>query len=389
MRVLIVDDDEDDFIITCDVLSEIAKGSFELHWIAEYEEAQAAIVSEKFDVVLLDYRLGARTGLELLAHAQAQQCKTPIILLTGLDDREVDVAGMRAGAVDYLNKAELRPDLLERAIRYAAERARTQAALTALNQQLLDEHTMLLRAERLSSIGVIAASVAHEINNPLCGVMGLFKGLRDRNMPDSKFNEYMASIQDGLERMRGTVQDLLDFVRERPLSITRVDVADVMQECLRLCGAAARKKRVEVKVAVRPAEAIVAADRARLVQGLLNILLNAIYATPAGGTVGISALRDKSRIGIRVTDPGDGIPSEILARICEPFFTTKPTGEGTGLGLAVASSIIKAHKGELQIESPTDRGTTITIWLADGAHSASAPDPVPPRSEWTASKPSP
>lgn len=373
MRVLIVDDDEDDFILTRDILTsrrEIQSEALEVSWVASFDAATEALCHGGFDVVLLDYQLGSRTGLELLQMAQERQCRTPVILLTGLGDREVDVAAMRAGAVDYLIKADLRPDLLERSIRYAVERARTQSTLAALNQRLLDEHTMLLRAERLSSIGLIAASVAHEINNPLCGVMALIKGLRDRGMPESKFNEYMVTIQDGLERMRATVQGLLDFVRERPLAIARVDAMEVVEECVRLCGSAARKKPVELKVSLRPGEALVAADRSRLAQVLLNLLLNAIYATPAGGTIEFSAVNSTSegRCGLRVSDTGSGIPKEILARVCDPFFTTKPTGQGTGLGLAVVSSIVKAHKGELSIESLPNQGTTITVWL-----------PAPPR----------
>jgi signal transduction histidine kinase len=364
MRVLVVDDDEDDFIITREVLREIEPHTpIELQWIAQFDAAKDAVCSGSFDVVLLDYRLGACTGLEILQHARQQQCKTPIILLTALGDREVDIAAMRAGAADFLNKGELRPELLERALRYATERARVQAELAALHQRLLEEHAMLLRAERLSSIGLVAASVAHEINNPLCGVMGLIKRLRDRRMPDSRFNEYLGSIQEGLERMRGTVQGLLEFVRERPLAIAKVDAVAVIEECLRLCGASARKKQVEVKVAIRPAEAVVAADRSRLAQVFLNLLLNAICATPPGGRVLLSAMRDAARVGLRIADSGAGIPREILARVSEPFFTTRPTGEGTGLGLAVASSIIKAHKGALQIDSAPRQGTMVTVWL--------------------------
>lgn len=376
MRLLIVDDDEDDFIITRDVLRETQMESLDVRWIADFDEARDALCTGSYDAVLLDFRIGAHTGLELLQLAQAQRCKTPIILLTGLGDREVDVAAMRAGAADYLIKAELRPDLLERAIRYAVERARTQAALDALNQRLLHEHTMLLRAERLSSVGLIAASVAHEINNPLCGVMGLVKALRGRNLPENKFNEYIKTLQEGLERMRGTVQGLLDLVRERPLEITRVDAAEVIEECLRLCGVSARKKQVDLKVSLQRAEAMVHADRSRLAQVMINLLLNAIYVTPSGGSVEFSAVRDGDRIGLRVSDTGVGMPREVLERVCEPFFTTKPMGQGTGLGLAVVSSIVKAHKGELAIDSAPGVGTTITVWLPRAPRSQAVSEPA-------------
>ncbi|HUE36245.1 MAG TPA: response regulator [Candidatus Acidoferrum sp.] len=129
VKVLLVDDDEDDFLITRDLLSQIREQRHHLDWLNNYDDALAAVKKGEHDLCLLDYRLGERTGLELLRESQAVKSRLPIILLTGQGDQEIDLEAMRAGAADYLVKARLSADTLERAIRYAIERKRTQESL--------------------------------------------------------------------------------------------------------------------------------------------------------------------------------------------------------------------------------------------------------------------
>jgi signal transduction histidine kinase len=315
-------------------------------------------------VVILDYQLGAQTGLDFLAELHRCECAIPVIMLTGRGDREVDVLSMRSGAADYLCKRDLRTDILERAVRYAVERSRSHAKLAELQHRLAEEREKLMQADRLSSIGLLAASVAHEINNPLCGVMALVKALRTPvPLSDDKAREYLETIQDGLERMRGTVQGLLDFARERPLLIEPLDLSTLVEHGLKLCASALRKHKLSVTLRIEPGQARVMADNGRLTQVLLNLVLNAADATPAGGSITIMAEQVGARVGLTVRDTGSGIPEDIRDRVCDPFFTTKPAGQGTGLGLAISQRIIKAHKGELVISSPKEGGAAITIWL--------------------------
>ncbi|MBW4623069.1 MAG: response regulator [Cyanosarcina radialis HA8281-LM2] len=131
VRVLIVDDDEDDYILTRDLLSQIQGTKFALEWVDNYSSALEKMVQKQHDVYLLDYRLGDRNGLELLQAAIAAGCQAPIILLTGQGDRQIDVEAMKAGAADYLDKSQLRPYWLERSIRYAIERKRTEQKMQA------------------------------------------------------------------------------------------------------------------------------------------------------------------------------------------------------------------------------------------------------------------
>ena len=129
IKVLLVDDDEDDYVMTRDLLAELGRGAFLLDWVSSYEEARAAVVRGEHDVYLLDYRLGERSGLDLLREAGGEGRGAPMILLTGQGGDEVDAEAMRAGAADYLVKGRLEAPLLGRSIRYAVERARASRAL--------------------------------------------------------------------------------------------------------------------------------------------------------------------------------------------------------------------------------------------------------------------
>jgi two-component system NtrC family sensor kinase len=239
---------------------------------------------------------------------------------------------------------------------------RTQE-LSDANQRLREEQEKLIRAEKLSSLGVLASGVAHEINNPLSGVMGLVKSLRDGAVAEARKEQYFSTILDGLERMRLTVQGMLDYARLRPPSRAAFDAREMIESCLRLIAPATRKKDLEVEVAV-PAGHPLLADRSQLMQAVVNVVMNAVYVAPVGSMIRVSLVDGPARIGICITDQGPGIADPDLARICDPFYTTKPEGEGTGLGLAITQNILAAHGGELAIDSAVGRGTTVTLWIA-------------------------
>jgi len=235
--------------------------------------------------------------------------------------------------------------------------------LESANARLVEEQSKLVLAEKLSSIGLLAAGVAHEINNPLSGVMGCLKALREKSLTAERRQEYFETIREGLDRIRTTVEGLLDFSRQRPPTITELDLADVVYASLRLLAPLVRKKDLKVDVQVAPGMVSAWADRFQLMQALVNLLMNAAQAVGRGGCVGVTSVVEPARIGVRVSDDGPGIPPELVARVCDPFFTTKPEGEGTGLGLAVTLGIVKAHGGDLVIESKAGKGTMVTIWL--------------------------
>ena len=275
-----------------------------------------------------------------------------------------------------ITERKLAETALERTVRDLAvareEEARRAEALReardnleAANVRIQQEQAKLIQAEKLSSIGLLASGVAHEINNPLAGVMNCVKVLSAGTAKASRREEYFRTAQDGLDRIQQIVRGLLDYARQRPLSSAELNAQEVVTACERLISPYLKKNRVELRNEVT--EATILADRSRLMQALINILLNAIYVSPADSTVIVSDRRTSGRVGISVQDRGPGMPKEVQQRACDPFYTTKPEGEGTGLGLAVTASIVRAHDGELEFDvlAPPESGTTVTIWLPD------------------------
>jgi signal transduction histidine kinase len=249
---------------------------------------------------------------------------------------------------------------------------RARDRLDAAEQEIVEKKAQLHHAEELSSLGLLAAGVAHEVNNPLSGVLACVKALRDQNVPAERQAEYFETVIDGLERIRRTVQGLLHLTRRRNLDPMSVDTREVVGSCLRLVESNIQEKRLRVTLQVAPGAEQIHADRAQLSEAILNLLMNAIHAAPEGGEVAVTALTDAGRVGIHVHDDGPGIPEEVLGRVCDPFFTTKPPGEGTGLGLAITLGITRAHGGDLAIESNRHGGTSVTIWLPERGASAHA-----------------
>jgi signal transduction histidine kinase len=239
--------------------------------------------------------------------------------------------------------------------------AERTAELREANRRIVEEQAKLIQAEKLSSIGLLASGVAHEINNPLSGVMGILRALEDDRLGARERQEFFDGAHEALERMRMTVQSLLDFARHRSPERERLDIAEVATACARLTSPAARRRNVSLELDLQPGDAHVFADRAQVMQALLNVVMNAIQAAPEGSSVHVSAATEGDRTTIRVEDFGPGIPAAIRGRVTDPFFTTKSEGEGTGLGLAVTIGILRAHGGDLEIDDREGGGARIGL----------------------------
>ncbi|MCA9553950.1 MAG: PAS domain S-box protein [Myxococcales bacterium] len=249
----------------------------------------------------------------------------------------------------------------------AAALAEAHENLKQANHQIRQEQAKLVQTEKLSSIGLLAAGVAHEINNPLFGVMACVKALQDNHLEGARRDEYFRTAREGLQRIEQTVRGLLEFAAQRPPSAQLLDADEVLDACHRLVAPLAREKQVGLRLLTEPGCQLLA-DRSQLMQAVMNILLNAIYVSPPEAEVRVDTVRRASRVGIRVSDHGPGMDEETLNKACDPFYSTKPEGEGTGLGLSVTLSIAKAHGGDLEFDTAPGRGTAVTIWLpAEGA----------------------
>jgi signal transduction histidine kinase len=240
---------------------------------------------------------------------------------------------------------------------------RRSAELESARDRLERDQERLVRTEKLSSLGLLAAGVAHEINNPLQGVLGCLKALREGSVAEERRDEYFETARDGLVRIGAVVQGLLDYARPRAPATEELELEPLVHACSRLIAPALKERDVRVEVRMGDRAGRLVADRSQLMQALVNVLLNAVHATPPHEAVTVSTVLRDGRLGIAIADRGPGIPREILGRVGDPFFTTKPEGEGTGLGLAVTLGIVRAHGGELGIESEEGRGATVTLWL--------------------------
>lgn len=246
----------------------------------------------------------------------------------------------------------------------ASDRDRQRVrALESARDRIREEQTKLVQAEKLSSIGLLAAGVAHEVNNPLAGVLNCIKALQAGDVDEEKQREYLEASLEGLERIRTIVRGLLDFARPQRGSDTEVDAARLVESVRMLLAATLRKERVSVEVEIEPDTVLFFGDRQKMMQAVLNVLLNATQASPPDSVIHVRAEQIDDFIVIRFQDEGPGVDPAIISKLCDPFFTTKDEGEGTGLGLTVTQGILNAHGGRIEIANRDEGGTEVSFWL--------------------------
>ena len=270
---------------------------------------------------------------------------------------------------------------LERSFNSMAEslarmRAERLELLASLEQQVEDRtaelkaaNAQLVRSEKLSSLGRLAASIAHEINNPLAGILTYAKFLI-RTLDEVPVSEatresaikQLRLVQRETERCTAIVRNLLEFARERPIKVGPVDLRAVIDEALTLLSNEARLRTITIEKDFSSFR-LVHGDAGQLRQAVMNILINASDAMPGGGVLRITTVPDDAKhlLDLQVQDTGCGISPENLQKVLDPFFTTKE--KGTGLGLSVVYGIVERHGGSVQIESAVGQGTTVHLRL--------------------------
>jgi two-component system NtrC family sensor kinase len=241
-------------------------------------------------------------------------------------------------------------------------------------EQLRAAHRKLLQADRLASLGQLAASVAHEINNPISGVLNL-SILLERLMAngefppgrEAEFRKYLSQISAETARVGRTVTDLLAFSRRSKPQRVPGDLNKLVRSTLRLVGHKLKLMNSETALELQEDLPLVECDPSQIQQVILNLILNGAQATqPKGGgqlTICTRLLPDRENVELCVRDTGEGIAPENLSKIFDPFFTTKPEGKGVGLGLAVLYGIVKAHDGEIEVASQRNEGASFSVTL--------------------------
>jgi signal transduction histidine kinase len=327
-----------------------------------------ALESQTFDIVLSDFQLPAFNGLEALRETRARRPDLAFVLFTATLGEERAVDALKAGATDFVAKerpARLVPALL-RAVRESEERA----ARKRLESQLL-------QSQKLEAVGQLAAGVAHDFNNLLNVITGYSELILRSLPPVGTDRDRTEQIRRAAERGAGLTRQLLAFSRRQVLEPHVMDLnaalADVQSMLTRLIG-----EDIKIVTSFDPALGRVFADPGQMEQVLVNLVVNARDAMPAGGAlvletsnVNLDEVYARTHPGstagphvrLAVSDTGHGMDEATISRVFEPFFTTKPRGKGTGLGLATVHGIVRQSGGHVDVYSEPGHGTTFKIYL--------------------------
>ena len=376
---LLLVDDEADFRET--LIKRLKKRGIGPREAGSGEECLTALEAESADVVVLDVKMPGMNGIETLRRIKKQYPRTEVIMLTGHATTQDGVDGIKQGAFDYLTKP-IELDHLMGKIRQAhdkilrEEEKRREAEFRARMEQ------QMIATERLASLGTLAAGVAHEINNPLAiikesaGWMAAILAKDElADMPrKGDFRLALDKIEKGVERARKITHQLLGSVKQTDSVMVAVDIRELGSEAEELIRKEADDKGVEIRKAFDESIHTLWTDPYKVRQVLINLLTNAVHATQAGGRATLSAKPVGQGVSITIQDTGQGIPRENLDKIFEPFFSTKPPGEGTGLGLFVSRSIVQKLGGTLTVESQLGHGSRFTVWLPEYGQTANGGD---------------
>jgi signal transduction histidine kinase len=254
----------------------------------------------------------------------------------------------------------------------------TAATLESANRELRESHEHIRRIDRLKTLGEVATGLAHEIRHPLASIGGALEIIESRSLEGSPEGEFSRLAMAEVRRLDGLVWEFLKYARPHDPELRAMPLHDVVAQVVMLLRVEAERARVALDIEQQtPIE--VAIDPLQIEQVLLNVILNAIQATPPGKRVAVREHLDGREAVVDVVDEGPGITPEHLSSVFSPFFTTKE--KGTGLGLAIAHHIVIAHGGRLEVHQTSSRGTIFRIGLplieASGATSAPSKSEVP------------
>jgi signal transduction histidine kinase len=384
-RVLIVDDEEDlRYVYT----RQLRGDGYLLDTAADGEEAIEKIRTNEYAVILTDMRMPRKDGLAVIAAAREHLPDAEIIVLTGHGSLENALQAFKSGNIfEYLLKPLDDIGVLNTVVARAIERRNLRKhnrelfeQLQRAYEELRQKSEMLIQNEKMSAIGVLAAGVAHELNNPLTAVVGFaqmiaekLKSSRPANWNDSEYERALQALENlvqGAHRARDIVGSLLRFARAtKPDARSLIDINQTLRDAFVFTEHLLLRNGITLEKHLAPELPPVWGNAARLQHVFTNLLINAQQATPSGGTVRVITERadEPKGVWVHVEDTGEGIPPDALEQIFEPFYTRKE--QGTGLGLSIAKQIVEEHGGEIRVASELGKGARFSVFLpADDAH---------------------
>lgn len=358
------------------------------------EAALDSVKQSNFDIALLDLSVPDSQGLSTFLEVQKYSPATAIVILTGLDGDKIASEAIQQGAQDFVTKEDLTPRLLQRVIRYAIERKRAEHAFKVAHQELKKAHhelkitqAQLIQVEKMESVGRLAAGMAHEVMNPLSIILQGVTYLEAEEESDScdkeTQREVISYMRESVVRAQHIVKSLLDFSRPSRIELCLERIEVLLDEALCLVERQMVFKQITLEKEIEKDLPQVYFDKNQMVQVLINLIANAYQAMDRKGRLILHAYPhtiteqdqtnnhelkecfevDQRTVVIAVEDSGPGMDEERLAKIWDPFFTTKAPGQGTGLGLSVVRTIISAHHGTITVKSKPGYGTTFSVYL--------------------------
>jgi signal transduction histidine kinase len=372
LKVLLLDDDEDDLLLTRDVLAE-APGNYDVESVTSIATALERAGTVPYNVYLVDYRLGAESGLDFIRRACDLGREGPFILLTGQGEAGTDTEALRAGASDYLVKLDLTPQVLARSIRYAVERQSIQARMR--------------ETRKLETLGVLSAGIAHEYNNLLTAILGSVDlGRMSVARKDAETtSRHLSTIETAAKEAAGMTHRLLAFAGTAHLDPQPLLLRDVIEESIALAhDFVGEAFPVDLQIG---APIDFEGDFTLVTHAIGGVLANAHEAAPFAIPMMAAEIRtldadelatfhDAQRtqpgtfVVLSIMNEGEVMSPKVLERSFEPFYSTKFLGRG--LGLAAANGTARGHGGAMRLEARADGGAITTIVLPAHGHSLRA-----------------
>jgi two-component system, NtrC family, sensor kinase len=363
-KILVIDDEPG---IRALLSHELRAEGHSVDTAADGVEGVACMKANMHQIAFCDINMPRLGGLETLAEIRKLNPDAEIIMMTGYATIESAVEAMKKGAYDFVQKPFNLKEVLA-LIDKSVEKSDLKSVVQELREakkKLEETQMQLIQSEKLAGIGQLAAGVAHELNNPMSGIMGFSQLLLDDASLTGQHRSDVETIFTQSQRCKTIIQNLLQFCRRKEHHMAPVDLVPLVQSAVNLVQYEFSTTGIQIEQKLPPSLPLVMADASQIQQIFLNLITNArqaIEEKPEGRLV-IEGGVEGEHVFLRFGDNGPGVPDAIKEKIFEPFFTTKAPGKGTGLGLSISYGILKNHNGSLSVENRAEGGAVFVMKL--------------------------